>query len=151
MAYAELKAKYEGRSRSVDVQMRSLIKASGTGALMELMGGGPGGAGQWGAGWAKAGKARQMYQMMRNWIYACVSFINKRSAAQPWMAGHYEDAPVGRRRPGRLSSKSGYDLDLIPRGISKAYSADIEPDPNHDVMWVLEKPNHLQGKSNSSR
>ncbi len=144
MAFAELKAHYDGRNRVIDRQMDTLIKASGTSALMEMISGGP--ASQWGQGWAKTGKAREMYRLLRNWVYSATSVISKRCSAQPWMAGHYDDLPAT-SRGGRMTPK-GYDRTWMPQSVIKAgYGQDIETDPEHDVLWVLDKPNFHQGKS----
>lgn len=145
--YAEIRSASEGAGIAQETRMRAMVKASGIGALASVIGGGPGATlGGLQSAFQKTGMAREAYRLVRNWVAAINKVVSQRIAAQPWMAGHYTDMPDVERRFGRLTSK-GYDRTLIPLRIIKAYASDIEDNPEHDSLWVLDEPNAFQGKT----
>ncbi len=145
MSYAELKAASDGRGAVVEASLRGMIKAGKTSLIESLIGGAAGGAvNNFQTNYQRQNRAREAYRLLRNWVYSATSVVAKRCAGQPWMAGHYE------QREENPSKGRRYSKDLIPRGVlrsRKSYgTADIDPDPNHDVLWLLDKPNKVQGR-----
>ena len=153
MGFAEAKARSRDRAAATESRVTSLIKAGGLargdiGALIAGGGGFGGSASLLAASHRQAGRAREAYQYVTGWISAATTVIARRLSAQSWRAGRYKPPEGGTRRSGRLTSK-GYDRTLIPNAIhaKAAYvGADVEPEPEHPVLWTLEKPNTLQGK-----
>jgi phage portal protein BeeE len=147
MPFATTKAASDGMVASTQSHLRGLIKAGSGSSIAQLVAAGSGGGfAGFASGFSKGGKAREAYKMLRNWVAAATTAIATRCSNQTWMAGHYATSGAEERRPGRLTSK-GYDREKFPLSMVKGYGTDIEPDQEHNVLWVLDKPNHLQGKT----
>lgn len=145
MGFADVRARVDGRSRMEETTIRSVLKRRGPSDFSGLMAPGPS-ASMFGESYQRQQSTREAYGLVRNWVWSCVHAVAKRCAGQPWMAGHFE-RPQGRRTAGPLTAK-GYNRQLIPKIRKAAYSADdIEQDPEHPVLWLLDKPNSVQGKA----
>lgn len=143
MSFAELKAKSDGRAVVVESQFRGMIKA-GKASMVETLIGSAAGAGNLHANWQRSSRAREAYRMLRSCIYEVTNCIARRAAGQHWMAGNYEQAPPQGREQRRYSKV------LIHEGVRrmrKAYGVtDVEPDQEHEVLWLLDQPNKIQGR-----
>lgn len=133
MGFAEAKAACDGRALIVQDNTRAMIKAGRVSQIESLLPAAVGANLQ--SSYRQQSKAREAYQMLRNWVYASTNAIAKRCAGQPWMAGHYKtkpDNPTKRRRKDFLKALN--------------QPGEIEHDKNHHVLWALDEPNPTQGR-----
>lgn len=136
MSFAEAKAACEGRGQIVETNVRSMVKAGKIGAIEALLPGSVGGLFN-NQQQRQQSQARAAYKEAKNWVFAATNVTAKRCAGQPWLAGHYKDAPQESKKKRRKAFFSK----------SADQPGEIEHDKNHPVLWLLDKPNRIQGKS----
>lgn len=148
MSYAEFRAKASGSTALMEREVSAAVKRRGASAIADLVGPGAPGA-MLNESYGHSSRAKEAYAQITNWVWSCIHVVAKRCMGQPWMAGHFEKPSNGERRVGGPLTAKGYPRSRIPRlRKSMAWSEqDIEQDPEHPVLWTLDKPNHVQGKA----
>jgi phage portal protein BeeE len=154
MGFAEALADAQGASAMAETSIRTMVKRRGSSQFADMIAG-PNSATMIGQSFGRAQRSAELYGLVKNWVFSCSYVTAKRCAGQAWMAGHYEE-PQQQRSPRRLTDKQAarwlQQKALVPKGLRKpgakaVYSTDdIEPDYEHPVLWLLDKPNNHQGK-----
>jgi phage portal protein BeeE len=99
--------------------------------------------GGFGGGFGQAGGNRQQYALMRGWVYSAVHALATQAAMQSVSVGELSQKAKGHGKD-KPKKPAGKKL-ILPSSLQyKIAKKELESDPDHELVPVLERPNGMQ-------
>lgn len=151
--YASVRSDRDRELRSYEAQTEVWLKAKREGGMLPDFAGGMAASRQSNMFGGSGSRDAQSYSYFRQTVYACVNFIAKRLAGQPWSAGELTNAERDDKKP----PKKSYELSLrqpwMKHTVAKsllrrnAPNQDLDVFQSHAILDTIDRPNPLQRRS----